>query len=109
MAWGSYQQSYAYNYDINSVFDAVMRTASQLKLKLCDSDRNAYRVQFSNGISLFTWGEKLNVSMGVLPDGRTGITIASVSNLGCELAAKSKNEGNVLKFVNTLNLFLPPR
>jgi hypothetical protein len=86
-----------------------MRTAAQLKLKLCDSDRNNYRVQFSNGISLFTWGEKLNVSMGVLPDGRTGVNITSVSNLGVELMAKSKNEGNVLKFVNTLNMFLPPR
>ena len=85
-----------------------MRTGAQLGLWVVHLDRYEYKVQFSNGISLFTWGEKINVSVGVLPDGRTGVHIESVSNLGVELAAKSRNEKNVLEFVNTLNYFLPP-
>ena len=109
MAWGHFEQSYVYNYDINAVLDAVMRAASQNKLKLKKADRQNYRVQFSTGMSLFTWGEVVDVALGVLPDGKTGVNIRSSSNLGTELAAKSRNEGNVMKFVNALNFFLPPR
>ena len=38
-----------------------------------------------------------------------GDNIASVSNLGTEITAKSRNEKNVREFINTLNTFLPPR
>lgn len=109
MSWGKFEQNYVYNYDINACLDAVMRTGAQLKLRVKTADRNAYRVVFSNGISLTTWGEKIHVAMGVLPDGKTGINIASVSNLGTEITAKSRNQKNVYKFVETLNFFLPPR
>ncbi|MBQ6169579.1 MULTISPECIES: hypothetical protein [Ruminococcus] len=109
MAWGNYEQNYVYNYDINAVLDAVMRAAAQVKLKLKSADRAAYRVKFSTGISLFTWGEEVYVTLGVLPDGKTGVNIRSSSNLGTEIAAKSRNESNVLKLVNALNFFLPPR
>ena len=109
MAWGRYEMNFAYNYDMNAVLDAVMRTGAQLKLSVINADRYSYRVQFSNGISLTTWGEKINVVLGVLPDGRTGLHIESVSNLGLELSAKSRNEKNVLSFINTLNYFLPQR
>ena len=109
MSWGRFEQNYVYNYDINACLDAVMRTGAQLRLSVKSADRNAYRVIFSNGISLTTWGEKIHIALGVLPDGRTGINIASVSNLGTEITAKSRNEKNVYQFVTTLNLFLPPR
>ena len=72
MAWGHYEQNYVYNYDINAVLDAVMRAAAQVKLKLKKADRAAYKVKFSTGISLFTWGEEVFVTLGVLPDGKTG-------------------------------------
>ena len=109
MAWGHYEQNYVYNYDINAVLDAVMRAAEQVKLKLKKADRAAYKVKFSTGMSLFTWGEEGFVTLGVLPDGKTGGNIRSSSNLGTEIAAKSRNESNVLKLVNALNTFLPPR
>ena len=109
MSWGRFDQNYVYNYDINACLDAVMRTGAQLGLSVKSADRYAYRIVFSNGISLTTWGEKIHVALGVLPDGRTGINIASVSNLGTEISAKSRNEKNVYQFVTTLNLFLPPR
>ena len=109
MAWGRFEQNFVYNYDINACLDAVMRAGAQCKLKVKTADRNAYRVVFSTGISLTTWGEKLHVALGVLPDGKTGINIASVSNLGTEITAKSRNEKNVYNFVNTLNYFLPQR
>ena len=47
MAWSHYEQNYVYNYDINYVLDAVMRAASQNKLKLKSADRANYRVQFT--------------------------------------------------------------
>lgn len=109
MAWGKFEQNYVYNYDINACLDAVMRTGAQRKLKVKAADRNAYKVVFSTGMSLTTWGEKVHVALGVLPDGKTGISIASVSNLGTEITAKSRNEKNVREFINTLNTFLPPR
>ncbi|HNZ98352.1 hypothetical protein [Ruminococcus sp.] len=109
MAWGNYEQNYAYNYDINTVLDAVMRAGAQVKLKFKGADRAAYKVKFSTGLSLLTYGEEVFVTLGVLPDGRTGVNIRSSSNLGTELAAKSRNESNVLKLVNALNTFLPPR
>ncbi|WP_303824369.1 hypothetical protein [Ruminococcus flavefaciens] len=109
MSWGRFEQNFVYNYDINACLDAVMRTAAQLKLSVKSADRFNYKVVFSNGISLTTWGEKIYIALGVLPDGKTGINIASVSNLGTEITAKSRNEKNVYNFINTLNYFLPPR
>ena len=107
MAWGRYEQNYAYSYDMNAVLDAVMRTGAQLKLGIVNMDRYRYRVQFSKSISLTTWGEKINIALGILPDGRTGVHIESVSNLGTELSAKSKNEKNVIKTWSRASTIFP--
>lgn len=109
MAWGRNDESYAYAYGMNAVYDALFRAAEAVKYKLKKSDRVAYKAQFSTGISLFTWGEQLHVSLAPLPDGRTGVYISSISNLGTEIAASSRNRKNVEKFVKALNTFLPPR
>lgn len=109
MAFGRNDQSYAYAYSMDEVYDAVFRAAAAIGYKMKNSDRAAYTAQFSTGLSMFTWGEKLHVSLSSLPDGRTGINVSSVSNLGTEIAASSRNRKNVEKFVKALNTFLPPK
>ena len=102
------ERNYFYSYNIDAVLDAVMRTGAQLKLGLTGMDRMAYRVVFSNGPSLLSWGESIHIALGVLPDGRTGINIVSMSNLGTEFSARSRNEKNVNNFISALNAYLPP-
>jgi hypothetical protein len=85
MAWGKFEQNYVYNYDINACLDAVMRTGAQRKLKVKAADRNAYKVVFSTGMSLTTWGEKVHVALGVLPDGKTGIILQAFQILAQKL------------------------
>jgi hypothetical protein len=44
--------------------------------------------------------------MGVIPDGRTGVTIISQPNLGTEIGARKQNQKNVEMLVNMINQYM---
>lgn len=101
-------RKYFYNYHIDNVFDAVMRTGQVLNLSVTFANHAAYRVEFSKGPSLTSWGERIVIVMGILPeDGRTGLCIVSTSSLGTEIGGRGRNERNVNEFISALNQFLP--
>lgn len=99
----SFRADLAYNYELNYVFDAVFRAAQMCGFRVENADRYNYMIYISKGLSLWTWGERLTVAMGVIPDGRTGVTIVSQSKLGTEIAARRQNRKNVEKLVNMIN------
>ncbi len=98
----------AYRYDINYVFNAVGYAAQMCGFTIESVDNQNYIINLKKSISLFTWGERVYIAMGVIPDGRTGVTIVSQPNLGTEIGARKQNQKNVEMLVNMINQYLPP-
>ena len=96
----------AYCRDINYVYNAVGYAAQMCGFNIELADRNNYIINLSKSISLFTWGERIYIAMGVIPDGRTGVTIISQPNLGTEIVARKQNQKNVEMLVNMINQYM---
>lgn len=96
----------AYSRDINYVFNAVGYAAQQCGFKIESVDSCNYTITLKKSISLLTWGEMVYVAMGVIPDGRTGVTIISQPKLGTEIGARRQNQKNVELFVNMINQYM---
>ena len=96
----------AYNVELNYVFNAACRAAQLCGYKIENCDNYNYMIYLSKGMSLMTWGEQVTVAMGVIPDGRTGVTIVSQPKLGTEIGAKKQNQKNVEMLANMLNSVL---
>ncbi len=103
----SYRIDLAFGYDLNTVFGAVLQAASPAGLSVVNYDTVNGIINLSKGMSLFTWGESITVMMGVIPDGRTGLTIISSPNLGTEFAARSQNRKNAEALADQLCILLP--
>lgn len=97
----------AYPYHIDNVFDAALAAAQNCRMSIVSADRFNHVIYISKTMSFWTWGESINVYLGVLADGRTGLTVVSSSCLGFEIAAKSQNQKNVQEFLNALNALIP--
>ena len=103
----SYRIDLAFGYDVNTVFNAVLQGAPTAGFSVVNYDTANCIINLSKGMSLFTWGESLTVMMGVIPDGRPGLTIISSSNLGTEFAARRQNQKNAEALANQLCMMLP--
>ncbi len=97
----------AFPYNLPDVFNTVVQVAPimGMKVKLADNVQNV--IHLDKGFSMFTWGENITVYLGVLPDGRTGVTIVSSSKLGTEISARKANYANVTELSNALYARLP--
>lgn len=102
----SFRVDLAYNYELNYVFSTIYRAAQACGFNIEGADNNNYMLYLTKGMSMFTWGEKLYVAAGILPDGRTGVTIVSQPKLGTEFGARKQNQKNVELFVTMLNQML---
>ncbi|WP_028505262.1 hypothetical protein [Ruminococcus sp. FC2018] len=96
----------AYCRDINYVYNAVGYAAQMCGFKIESADSRNYTINLRKSISLFTWGERVYIAMGVIPDGRTGVTIVSQPNLGTEIGARKQNQKNVEMLVNMINQYM---
>lgn len=96
----------AYSADLNYVFNAACRAAQMCGYKVENCDNYNYMIYLSKGMSMLTWGEQVTVAMGVIPDGRTGVTIVSQPKLGTEIGARKQNQKNVELLATMLNQLL---
>ena len=99
----SFRVDLQYSYELNFMFDLVCRSAAMCGFSVDNVDRFNYMINLSKGMSLWTWGENINIAMGILPDGRTGITIVSSPNLGTEIGSRKQNQKNVETLINMIN------
>ncbi|MBQ8966997.1 hypothetical protein [Ruminococcus sp.] len=102
----SFRADLAYSYELNYVFGVVCQAGQQCGFSIDRADNFYYIINMSNSMNLWTWGESITVTMGLLPDGRTGVTIVSNSNMGTEFRARKQNQENVQKLVNMINNYL---
>lgn len=102
----SFRVDLAYNCELNYVFSTVYRAAQACGFNIEGVDSSNYMLYLTKGMSMLTWGERLSVAAGVLPDGRTGVSIISQPKLGTEFGARRQNQKNVELFVTMLNQML---
>ncbi len=106
MAWGSSESNIIYSQPIDAVFDAVVLAAQSLKYNVKLADRASHTVTINIGMSMFTWGEVMTVSLFTINDGRTSVIFSCKSKLGTEIAANSKNKKNISKLTEAMQNFL---
>lgn len=106
MADKSFRADLQYAYELNYVFGVVVQAAQQCGFTVDMADNFRYIINLRKGMSWWTWGENITVTMGLIPDGRTGVTIVSRPNLGTEIGARKQNQKNVEMLVSTINNYL---
>ena len=100
-------QDIVVNYNIETVYDAVLNAVAGLSgFKVLNENRATHVININVSLSMFSWGETMTVSLNPLSEMQTQVFISSNSKLGTEIAGKSKNRKNVEKLVNALNSIL---
>ena len=95
------------NYNIDKVYDAVLKGVEGLSgFTVKNNNRITHSITINVGMSLFSWGEQMNVSMIEISDNKTEIQFNSGSKLGTEFAANSKNRKNIDAVMNAMSKYL---
>lgn len=101
------KQAVVVNYNIDKVFDAVIKAAESLSgFSVKNSNRLTHSISINVGMSLFSWGEQMTVSLNDLAENKTEIAFSSGSKLGTEFAANSKNRKNIDNLMNAMSNYL---
>ena len=107
MAWGSSDLNAVYNFPVGLVYTAVVYAAQSLKYNIRVADPNAHTITINFPMSLFSYGETMNISLYEIEGDTTSVIFSSKSALGTELGAKSKNKKNIEKLINAIPAYLP--
>ena len=95
------------NSNINRVFDAIVRAAQGLSgFSVQNIDSQRYVIDINVGVSMFSWGERMMVSLFDRAGTQTEVHFTSASKLGTEIAAGSKNRKNIDNLINAMSKYL---
>lgn len=97
----------AVNYSIDDVFAAFNNGLPKLKgFKVVKADKTLWKFDLKAGVSAFSWGENLTVSLVTLPDGKTEAAITSTPKTGIMFGGAldmGKNRKNINAIFNCLS------
>ena len=101
------KQCVVVNYSLEKVFDAILKGAESLSgFSVKSSNRVTHSVSINVGMSLFSWGEKMTVSLKDLAEDKTEIVFSSGSKLGTEFVSNTKNRKNIDNLINAMSRYL---
>lgn len=101
------KQNVVVNFNIDKVFDAIIRAAENLSgFKVKNSNRITHSITINISASFFSWGEQMTVSLNALSQDKTEIYFSSGSKLGTELVANTKNRKNIDNLMNAMSMYL---
>ena len=69
--------SRSYEYAYETVFNAAITAAKAKELEVVESDKNSGRLVFSNGVTLWSWGERIGVFVKPVNSKTTQVEIVS--------------------------------
>ena len=101
-------QYIAFNYDINTVFNAIIAGVNYLSgFDVLQANPQNYVIMVNKGPSLWTWGETITITLNVnQATNQTYAYFSSDSKLGTEFAAKKQNRKNIDEIIGATNNFL---
>ena len=95
------------NYNVDQVFDALLRGVESLSgFSVKNANRVIHSISINVGMSLFSWGEQMTVSLIDVAENKTEIAVSSGSKLGTEFVANTKNRKNIDKLLNAMSKYL---
>lgn len=101
-----YSNTYTLNAYIENICEVVrdMRFYDVLSLKLNSVThiQNGMLYRYSNGISLTSWGENIDITILYINDNSSQVTIKSECTLPTQIVDWGKNKSNVEKLYNHL-------
>lgn len=101
------KQGVVVNYNIDKVFDAVVKAAESLSgFTVKNANKLTHSISINVGMSLFSWGEQMTVSLNDVSEHKTEIMFSSGSKLGMEYAANTKNRKNIDQLMNAMSNYL---
>lgn len=102
------EQEIVINYDIETVYSAMIR-ALQVgdRFKIKNSNKIAHSISVSTGMSLFSYGGLLTITMQQLGDQQTRILFSVRSKLGTEILAGSRNQKDIDILIDEMTNRLP--
>lgn len=95
------------NYSLEKVFDAILKGAESLSgFSVKSSNRVNHSISINVGMSLFSWGEQMIVSLNDLAAAKTEIVFTSGSKIGTEFVSNTKNLKNIDNLMNAMSKYL---
>lgn len=101
------QQAFPFDYD--KVFDGLLKVLPLVGMRVRNNDRLIGRIEASTGMSLFSWGEMLALSVSKIDEERTNVSIDSSLKLGINLAGAHRHQKNFNKIIMALSKDLQSR
>ena len=101
-------QYVAYNYDIYTVFNAIIAGVNYLSgFSVTQADQQNFIITVDKSLSMWTWGETIIIRLNVnQATNQTYVYFSSDSKLGTEFAAKKQNRKNIEEIIGATNNFL---
>ena len=93
------QRTFDHNFDL--VFNACLLALKELGMKIEYNSKNSGDISAKTEISIFSWGETLDVK--VLKNSTSSTTVKIKSTSNAQLIDWGKNEDNELKILNKVN------
>ncbi|CNI05446.1 hypothetical protein [Yersinia pekkanenii] len=97
----STQQQFPYNADF--VFDVLEKAVENVGMSIKESDRSLRRATVSVGMSLFSWGENVSISVNKIDDESSVVAMDSSLKFGASVAGSHKHQKNFDKIIYSLS------
>lgn len=85
----------------NKTFEAVKKALEDCKFSIRKADKKTGEIKASAGISFWSWGETLNISVSKVNKNKTKVSISS--GVKAQLIDWGKNKKNIDKFFDALD------
>jgi len=97
----STQQQFPYNADL--VFDVLERAIENADMSVKKIDKNLRRATISVGMSLFSWGETVSISVNKIDDESCVVAMDSSLKFGANVTGAHKHQKNFDKIIYSLS------
>jgi len=113
MAFLDHEGAAEFSYARDDVFDAIVEAIPTIRgIRVESTDRLAGRIVAKAGVSLFSWGETIPISVVALPAGGTRVTVVSTPKTGVLFGGAfdmGKNRQNVEGILSAASEMLASR
>lgn len=109
MGIGDQQTQQKFPFSYNEVFDGLMKLLPELGFEVKSHDKVIGRINTSAGMSMFSWGENIDLSVEKIDDTNTLVAIGSALKLGVNLAGSHRHQKNFEKIIMGLSRELQAR
>lgn len=102
------QEERQFQYRKETVFDALFKTIPTVNgMNIVSADTQTFSaISVNSGVSLISWGEKIQIKLMQITPTTTSVNITSQSSMGTTLVDWGKNKKNITNIFTALMAYL---